>query len=118
MALVIKKIERLEHPTEPGAWVTVRLPLSAGDLESMRADGNRVAVSLDLLAAMIQEWSYGVPVTLEAVRSLDLDTFQWLSKEVQERSGIRTEEEKNASGASSPAISERAAAPSPVSSGI
>lgn len=118
MALVIKQNKRLEHPTEAGAWVTVRVPLSAGDLENMRADGNRVGVSLDLLATMIQDWSYGVPVTLDNVRALDLDTFNWLSQEIINESGIRTEEEKNASGASSPAILERAAAPSPVSSGI
>ena len=116
MALVIKQNKRLQHPKEPDGWVVVRVPLSAGDLEGVRAEGGRVAVSLDLMAAIIQEWSYGVPVTLENIRALDLDTFNWLSQAIIDESGVRTEEEKKDFGSSSPATTERDREPSLVSS--
>lgn len=114
--LVTKKVTRLIHPTEPGAWVEVRLPLTAGDMELMR-DGSRVGmVTLDLMAAVITGWSEPVPVTLEAVRDLDLDTFTWLAGELMSRSGIRDGEEKKDSNSSSSPATGTATQVSPTSS--
>jgi hypothetical protein len=117
MALVVKKIETLTHPTEEGAWFRVRVPLSSGDLEEMRTDGKTIGMSLDLAASVIQEWSYPEPVTLANVKLLDLDTFTWLATEIQARSGVRTDAEKKGSSASSPATSDQATEPSPANSG-
>ena len=116
MALVIKQNKRLQHPTEAGAWVVMSVPLSAGDLELVRVDGGRVAASIDLLAKVIQEWSYGVPVTVDNIRGQDIDTFNWLSQAVIDESGIRTSEEKKDSSSSSPATTAQAVEPSLVSS--
>ena len=118
MALIKKTNKRLEHPTEPGAWFVVRLPLSAGDLAAMRSDGTSIAMSLDLAAEVIKEWSYDAPISLETVKDLDVDTFVWLSKELQEASGIRTEDEKKDSATSSSATLALVEEPSPTSSGI
>jgi len=116
--LVRKTVTRLNHPTEPGAWIEVRLPLSAGDMELMR-DGTRVGmVTIDLLAAVITGWSDPSPVSVEAVRDLDLDTFMWLATEVQARSGIREEAEKKDSNASSSPVTDPEAAGSRASLGI
>ncbi|MCC6959230.1 MAG: hypothetical protein IT301_05235 [Dehalococcoidia bacterium] len=106
--LVSKKTVRLTHPTEPGAWVEVRLPLSAGDTELMR-DGSLVSmITIDVLAAVITAWSEPHPISLETVRQLDLDTFNWLASEVQSRSGIMDDPEKKASNESSSPTTEPA----------
>ena len=102
MALVVKQNKKLEHPTEPGQWFVVRLPLSAGDMAGMRSDGKQIGMTLDLMAAGIQEWSYPVPVSEEAVNDLDLDTFVWLSKEITSASGIRDDDEKKDLSSPSP----------------
>lgn len=99
MALVIKKTERLHHPTEEDAWFDIRLPLSASDTSGMQVTGAAVSnqavrLTLDLLAAVIAGWSYDAPITVENVGLLDLDTFVWLCGEITGRSGIRSEEEK------------------------
>ena len=116
MALVKKQNKRIQHPTEPEAWFEVRLPLSAGDLASMHSDGTSIAMSLDLAAEVIKAWSYPEPVTLENVRDLDVDTFVWLSQQIQEASGIRTDgEKKDSGGISSPTLGQDTAASPPSS---
>jgi hypothetical protein len=118
VALVVKQTKRVEHPTEPGTWFDLRIPLSAGDLELMR-DGRRMGmVSVDLMAAVIQAWSYEQPVTVESVKSLDLDSFAFLVGEIQDASGIREDSEKKVSSSSSPVSSVPVEADSPQSLGI
>lgn len=72
----------------------MRIPLSAGDLVGMRADGSTLGMSIDLMPKVIQAWSYDAPITTETVESLDIDTFTFLTKAIMAESGIRTEEEK------------------------
>lgn len=97
--LVRKEIRTLQHPTEPETQVVVRLPLSAGDMAGLRGvdGGAGVGVTLDLLASIIQTWTYDEPVTLDSVNSLDIDTFLWLSREITTASGIRSDEKKSSS---------------------
>ncbi len=96
MALIVKTNTKLDHPTEPDAWVTVRLPLSGGNVEGG-------ATPSDIVASAIVEWSYEIPPTGDAVRDLDVPTYQWLVTEVGKRAGIRSDEEKkDSSGDSSP----------------
>ena len=82
----------------------------------MHSDGTSIAMSLDLAAEVIKEWSYPEPVTIENVRDLDVDTFVWLSTQIQEASGIRSDAEKKGSGSSSPAPSDPAGDDSPPNS--
>ena len=116
--IVKKTVRRLPHPTEDGAWVEVRLPLSAGDLAGMRSDGKVIGISLDLLVGVIVAWSYGEPITIESVGDLDLDTFAWLSQAIIAESGIQPDAEKKDSGSSSSPTSGRVKELSPKSSGI
>lgn len=114
--IVKKTVKRLEHPTEPGAWIEIRVPLSTGDLAGMRANGQVIGMSLDLMASTIVAWSYEEPVSLASVELLDLDTFTWLTSEVMAASNIRGDEEKkDSSSPSSPTTT--TTPPSPVSSG-
>lgn len=118
MALVVKQVKRVQHPTEPDAWFELRLPLSAGDLELMR-DGSRMGmVSVDLMASVVTGWSYDAPITVETIKSLDLDTFTFLVGEIQTGSGIRDAEEKKDSSSTSSPSSDPAADGSPKSLGI
>ncbi len=94
MAIVVKKTERYEIPHEAGQWVELRLPICAGDLAEMRADGKKIRASLDLMVSVVQAWSYDVPVTSEHVNSLDVKTFAWLDGLIQEHSGLRDDDEK------------------------
>lgn len=102
MALIVKRTERLTHPTEADTWFDVRVPLTAGDMAGMRVDGKQVGMTLDLLTAMIVNWSYDAPITPDTVNSLDIDTFMWINGAIKDFSGIRTDAEKNSSGGSSP----------------
>lgn len=99
--LVKKEIRTLQHPTEPDAWVKVRLPLAAGDMEGLRIDGTRVGMTFDLMASVIVEWSVPEPISLETIRLLDMDTFNWLNTEIVAASGIRGEEKKETSDTAS-----------------
>lgn len=94
MALVKKSVQTLQHPSEAETWFKVRVPLSAGDLEQMRADGSTVGMSLDLMTEVIAEWSFPEAITLDNVRLLDIDSFVWLSGEIQNASGIKSDDEK------------------------
>lgn len=116
MAFITKSVRRLQHPTEPGTWVDVLLPLSAGDMRRMAVVGNRVDATFGLLADIIQAWSYDREVSEQALEDLDPDTFLWLQNEVQTASGIRPDDEKKASNGSSPATSAPAEGASPTSS--
>lgn len=118
MALVVKEDKRFEHPTEPDAWFVVRLPLSAGDMANLHTDGTSVAMSLDLMAQVIKEWSYEPAVSLDSVGDLDLDTFIWLSGQIIKASGIRSAAEKKDLPSDSPGTSEQAGEPSRTSSDI
>ena len=117
MALVAKQETRIEHPTEPGTWAVIRVPVSVGDLEGSTATG-RIGSAIDVVAACLQSWSYDDPPSRANVARLDLASFRWLEEAINAASGIREEAEKNASGSSSPATTERVAEPSLVSSGI
>ena len=119
MALVKTTIKRLDHPTENGAWFVVRTPLMAGDLEGLTSSGdNRITVSFELMGSVIQEWSYEEPISVEALRTLDIDTYNWLVHSIFRVSGIQTDLEKKGSGSSSPVASAPDAEPSLVNSGI
>ncbi len=93
---VERKTVRLEHPTEAGAWVEIRYPLRASDIQYLRDGAGAGAASLDLIASVVTAWSEPEPVTREAIGDLDLDTFTWLATEVMSRSGIVPEAEKKA----------------------
>ena len=99
--LVKKQSKILQHPSEPETRVTVRLPLSAGDLTGMRTDGDQVGMSLDLMTSLIEAWTYDAPVTAENVQLLDIDTYSWLTQEMFVRSGLRDAVEKKDSNESS-----------------
>lgn len=99
--LVVKRERRVEHPSEPGTWFTVRTPLSVGDMAQAGDARNLAEVKLFTLATALTGWSYDAPISRDTVGSLDLETFQWLSTLVFEESRLREEEEKNASGSSS-----------------
>ncbi len=116
--LVVKQERRLEHPTEPGTWFTVRLPLSVGDMAKAGDASNLAEVKLYTLAGAITAWSYDAPVSREAVGNLDLKTFQWLSDLVFEESQLREEDEKNASGSSSDPTTDQGVERSPQPLGI
>lgn len=116
--IVKKTVRRLTHPTEDGAWVEVRLPLSAGDLAGMHSDGQIVGMTLDLLASVIVAWSAEEPIDLASVSALDIDTFTWLTKEIMAGSNIRDDSEKKGSASSSSPTSGPDGEPSPLSSGI
>ena len=117
MALVVKQDKRIEHPTEPGTWAVIRVPLSAGDLGFAR-DGSAVAMTLDILPRVIVEWSYPEPVTRENVSRLDGPTFRWLDDEISSASAIRPEEEKKDSASPSSPTTEPDGDSSPPSSDI
>jgi hypothetical protein len=115
MAVIKKTTKRIDHPSEPGEWAEIRVPVLAGDLADTRDD--KVGMMLDLLGAAVTAWSYPEPVTKANIEALDIQTFQWLSTEVQQASRIRSNEEKKDSTSPSPATSEPEADASPVSSG-
>jgi len=116
LALVTKQLKRIEHPTEPDAWAVIRVPLSAGDLAGVHVDGTGIAVSLELMASVVKEWSYDAPVSPETVGNLDLDTFLWINQEITAASGIRSDEEKKDSDSPSSDSSELVEAGSPSTS--
>lgn len=111
MPLVVKETIKLEHPTEPDVWVSVRLPLSGGNIER----GPSVS---DIVASAITEWSYDAPITGDTIRDLDPNSYNWLIGEVSKRAGFRTDDEKNASGEVSSPTSEPEKGSSRKSSGI
>lgn len=128
MALITSKdYKRLEIPHEPGQWVDVR-PLTFGDMDLFRMEGELVGVSRDLAAEVITSWSYGEwpaphDERVELIKSLDLDTSVWLiqalGETLTEISGIRSDSEKKESDSSSqPTTSTTADSPSssPISS--
>ena len=117
MALLVKQVKRFEHPDEPGEWFDLRVPLTAGDMKEMGDAANIAVVKFLGVARSLVAWSYAAPVSTESVEQLDAHTFNWLTEKVFEAAGIRSDEEKNASGASLPPTTEQAAAPSPLSSG-
>jgi hypothetical protein len=109
-------VTRHDIPHEPGEWMEIR-SLCAGDLRSRNRDSDNVSLSLDLLAHAVRGWSYGGAITADTLAKLDLKTYEWLQETVSKSAGLRTEDEKNASGASSSPTTERVAAPSLMSSG-
>jgi hypothetical protein len=98
---VERKTVRLEHPTEEGAWIEIRYPLRAADLQNLRDGAGAGAATLDVISASVVAWSEPEPVTREAIGDLDLATFTWLAGEALARSGVMTDAEKNASGSGS-----------------
>lgn len=103
MALVVKRTERIEHPTETDAWFVIRTPLSAGDLTEVSGNAaQQVQVTIELMARIITEWSYDAPVNVENVARLDLDTFAFLNQAIMARSGVTAEREQEKKGSSSP----------------
>lgn len=103
--LVTKHSTVLQHPTEPETTFTVR-PISAGDMPMLIVRNGDIEVSFDLLAALVIDWTYDEPVTVDTIKALDLDTYLWITKAVLDASGIRSSQEKkdsetNSSGTSS-----------------
>lgn len=94
MALIVKENKRLEHPTEPGAWFVMRVPLNAGDLAEMGDAGNLAQVKMAAIVRSLVEWSYPEPITPENIRALDLVTFNWLTDEIFAAARLRSEPEK------------------------
>ena len=113
MALLVKQTNRYEHPTEPGQWFDLSLPLTARDLAGVPSDvKTESAAGQHMILAAIAAWSYDVPVTFENLQAQDLDTMLFLQRTVQGASGIRGDEEKKASVSSSTRTSGRARASS------
>lgn len=82
----------LEVPGEPDQWVRFR-PLTAGDVEELMEENGNLRPAA-MIAKSIIAWSYGPDVSIKAVRSLELETYNWLSPLVTKASGIRDAEEK------------------------
>ena len=121
MALVTKQNKRLPHPSEPDAWFVVRVPLTVGDMEVMGAPGNPdtlISFKICAIERSLIEWSYPLPLTPEAIRDLDVDTFNWLVKEIFASAQLRDTAEKKDSDSSSPPITEPATESGRKSSGI
>ncbi|MGE0227756.1 MAG: hypothetical protein AB7I38_10955 [Dehalococcoidia bacterium] len=116
MAFVTKQDKRIEHPTEPGTWAVIRVPLSAGDYAAAQGE-TAAAKSLDLMPRVIQSWSYAEPITPEQCALLDGATFAWLDAEIAKASPVRTEAEKKDSGSPYSPTSEPGGEPSPPNSG-
>lgn len=103
MARVDQETKHLQHPTEPETWVDVRVPIRAGDLENLSGAPSAVTIQYELIAAAIQGWSYDYPPSLHALREQDVETINWLRREVLEYSGVRDDEtKKNSNGSSLP----------------
>lgn len=116
MAFVVKQDKRIEHPTEPGTWAVIRVPLSAGDYAAARGD-TAAAKSLDLMPRVIQAWSYAEEITAEQCALLDGATFAWLDSEIAQASPVRSADEKKGSNSDSSPSSAPGAEPSPATSG-
>lgn len=105
MALVKEKHnKRIEHPSEPGTWAVIAVPFTVGDVEGSQAT-DRVGASIDLVTAVLVEWSYDEPVSRDSVRKLDIATFRWLEAEIDQANQGRPEEEKKDSASVSSATS-------------
>lgn len=99
------KTTTVEIPGEPGQTVTYR-PLTAGDIDDIvRANGQ--VETMTYVQKSVVSWSYDVPPTLENIRRLDLETFNWLANVVQSDSGIREDEEKKDSDSQSSPTSDQ-----------
>lgn len=98
MALITDQTKRLVPPHEPESWFDVRT-MRAGDVEGFDVEGGAIRISYELLAGLIKGWSYDAPISVDTVKTLDLDTYSWLIQQLKEFSGVRGTEEKKASNA-------------------
>lgn len=111
MALLIKRTERLHHPTEPDTWFDVRVPMTVADAMALPDTVNTERLArLHLVANTLEGWSYDAQPTPETVSSLDMATFGFLYSEINRLSGMKGEFEKKDSETGS---SEPSPTPSP-----
>ena len=79
-------ITQTDIPHEPGQWIKHRVCMQ-DDLEAIEIrlgpDAGAVARSRALIARLIVEWSYDVPVSDDAIRHLDIPTYVWLMQVLQ-----------------------------------
>lgn len=113
---------QIEIPHEPGEWVQFK-PITIGDVIAVQKKyggrGEMSAAEINVLTMVecgIQEWSYQAPISEESVLRLDRITYNWLSTQLLNISGQRSEEEKKDSGLSSSPTEVPAGDTSPASS--
>lgn len=112
--LVRKTLVTLQHPSEPETQVVARLPLTAGDMAGLRSDGVTMAITFELLASVVQSWTYDDPPSVETMRDLDPVTYAWLVKEIFAASNLGDDQKKASASGSAP--TSLPAGPSPSSS--
>ncbi len=120
MALVVKKIDRFEHPDEPGIWFELSVPLTVADLKEIGTPDSMAEAKFGVVLRCLKSWSYRendepLPLTAENLDRQDAETFNMLYTRIDEASK-RTDTEKKASSLASPDTTEQAAESSPPSS--
>lgn len=119
MALIDpSKSVRVEIPHEPGEWAQLR-PMTAADVAELQrsfGDESNAGWTLHALGRCLEAWSYDAVITEETLGRLDYVTFGWLSGQLLETSGMRSEEEKKDSGRQSSATTAPDGGSSPESS--
>ena len=105
-------VQRVDLPAE-GEWVDLRTKISRGEQEDMRRRifaGERVKPGDDditvsaealmesytwgLLEATLVDWSFDEEITPEAIRQLDLDSYEAITEALNGFYPARTEEER------------------------
>jgi len=120
MALVVKKIDKFEHPGEPGIWFELSVPLSVADLKEIGTPESMADAKFAVVLRCLKSWTYeedGEPLPLTAANldRQDAETFNMLYTRIDEASK-REDAEKKASSSDLPPTTAPAAASSPLSS--
>lgn len=107
-------VVRLTHPNDPTEWYDCLLPITEGDIEDGKFASDEtspIKVKRNLLLGVLQAWSFDDKPSLEGIREMDLDTFNWLSEKLAYESGFRsTAEKKGSSPLSAPTTAPAAGA--------
>ena len=120
MALVVKRIDKFEHPEEPGIWFELSVPLSVADLKEIGNPESLAGAKFAVVLRCLKSWSYEengepLPLTAENLDRQDAATFNMLYTRVDEASK-REDAEKKDSSSDSSATTDPAAESSPTSS--
>lgn len=122
MAIVVKRLDKFEHPSEPGIWFELSVPLSVADLKEIGTPESMADAKFAVVLRCLKSWSYEedgkpLPLTAENLDRQDAETFNMLYTRIDEASK-RTDAEKKALNSGSPPTTEPAAESSPPSSPI
>jgi hypothetical protein len=112
-------VQHVDIPHEPGQWIEIR-PVTAGQVADLQKDSvaeSSAAVAIKTLVGCIVAWSYEAPVSIESLRELDYETFQWLETQISVTSGLRSEDQKKDLNSPSSRRTGRGRELSPTSSG-